>query len=301
MDDQHANQSATEAWVQRWIRLAPILDALDDPAADPAPLCEIIPQFNDAFRFSDAKALVPYLQRLGASDLYASPLFATVSGSTHGYDVTDPLGMNPRLGTEREFEALAQELRDREMGLLLDIVPNHMAASPENPWWADVLENGRERVHAFVFGTRLTNITRQLRHKDVDLALDSVVETVDDWSGGTRIGDCLHDFNQYWSRRVLGQGAIVVLISDGLDRAGGEGLAHEMERLHKSCRRLIWLNPLLRFEGFEPKSQGIRAILPHVDEFRPVHNLQSLTELVAVLNRPVMRRQEGLDEWQQAI
>ena len=108
-------------------------------------------QFNDAFRFSDAKALVPYLQRLGASDLYASPLFATVSGSTHGYDVTDPLRLNPRLGTEREFEALAQELRDREMGLLLDIVPNHMAASPENPWWADVLENGPGSPYAHYF------------------------------------------------------------------------------------------------------------------------------------------------------
>ena len=108
-------------------------------------------QFNDAFRFSDAKALVPYLQRLGASDLYASPLFATVSGSTHGYDVTDPLGMNPRLGTEREFEALTEALRDREMGLLLDIVPNHMAASPENGWWADVLENGPGSPYASYF------------------------------------------------------------------------------------------------------------------------------------------------------
>ena len=145
------------------------------------------------------------------------------------------------------------------------------------------LENGRERVHAFVFGTRLTNITRQLRHKDVDLALDSVVETVEDWSGGTRIGDCLHDFNRHWSRRVLAQGAIVVLISDGLDRAGGEGLAHEMERLHKSCRRLIWLNPLLRYEGFAPKAQGVRAMLPHVDDFRPVHNLQSLDMLARTL------------------
>ena len=108
-------------------------------------------QFNDAFRFPDAKALVPYLQRLGVSDLYASPLFAAVSGSTHGYDVTDPLRLNPRLGTEREFEALTQELRDREMGLLLDIVPNHMAASPENPWWADVLENGPGSPYAPYF------------------------------------------------------------------------------------------------------------------------------------------------------
>ena len=163
------------------------------------------------------------------------------------------------------------------------------------------ITNDRDRVYTFLFGTRLTNVTRHLRHKDIDVALGKCSDAVDDWSGGTRIGECIGEFNLHWSRRVLGQGAVVLLISDGLDREAGRGLAKEMERLHKSCRRLIWLNPLLRFEGFEPKSQGIRAILPHVDEFRPVHNLQSLTELVAALNRPVIRRQEGLDEWQQAI
>jgi uncharacterized protein len=145
------------------------------------------------------------------------------------------------------------------------------------------LENARGRVHAFVFGTRLSNITRQLRNKDVDVALDAVIEAVEDWSGGTRIGDCLHAFNQDWSRRVLGQGAVVVVISDGLDRAGGDGLDEEMERLHKSSRRLIWLNPLLRYEGFEPKAAGVRAMLPHVDDFRPVHNLQSLDMLARAL------------------
>ena len=163
------------------------------------------------------------------------------------------------------------------------------------------ITNDRDRVYTFLFGTRLTNVTRHLRHKDIDVALGKCSDAVDDWSGGTRIGECIGEFNLHWSRRVLGQGAVVLLISDGLDREAGRGLAKEMDRLHKSCRRLIWLNPLLRFEGFEPKSQGIRAILPHVDEFRPVHNLQSLTELVAALNRPVMGRQEGLDEWQQAI
>ena len=93
----------------------------------------------------------------------------------------------------------------------------------------------------------------------------------------------------------------MLLISDGLDRDAGRGLAAEMERLHKSCRRLIWVNPLLRFEGFEPKSQGIRAILPHVDEFRPVHNLESLTELIEVLNSQLIRRKEGITEWLQAM
>ena len=111
------------------------------------------------------------------------------------------------------------------------------------------LTNDRDRVHTFLFGTRLTNITRHLRHRDVDLALERVTGVVEDWSGGTRIGDSLREFNRFWSRRVLGQGAIVLLISDGLDRNAGRGLGGEAERLHRSCRRLIWLNPLLRFEG----------------------------------------------------
>ena len=149
------------------------------------------------------------------------------------------------------------------------------------------ITNDRDRVFTFVFGTRLTNITRYLRYRDVDLALDQVGEAVADWSGGTRIGHCLAEFNRLWSRRVLGQGAIVLLITDGLDRDAGTGLAHEMDRLHRSCRRLIWLNPLLRYEGFEPKSLGMRAMMPHVDEFRPVHNLESLEDLVAALSAPV--------------
>jgi hypothetical protein len=160
------------------------------------------------------------------------------------------------------------------------------------------LTNDRDRVHSFVFGTRLTNISRDLRLRDVDVALDKVVRHVEDWSGGTRIGRCLQQFNRLWSRRVLGQGAVVLFVSDGLDRdAGAGGLAREVERLHKSCRRLIWLNPLLRYERFEPKSQGIRAILPHVDEFRPVHNLASLGELVAALSAPAPAGEAGMREW----
>jgi hypothetical protein len=157
--------------------------------------------------------------------------------------------------------------------------------------------NDRDRVHTFLFGTRLTNITRHLRARDVDVAVDRVTGAVDDWSGGTRIGDALGEFNRRWSRRVLGQGAVVLFISDGLDRAAGEGLGPVMERLHKSCRRLIWLNPLLRYEAFEPKSLGMKAILPHVDEFRPVHNLESLASLVEALSRPAGRRLEAAAEW----
>jgi uncharacterized protein with von Willebrand factor type A (vWA) domain len=147
------------------------------------------------------------------------------------------------------------------------------------------LSEKRRRVHAFVFGTRLTNITRQLRHRDPDEALADCSAAVKDWSGGTRIGEALGEFNRLWSRRVLGQGAIVLLITDGLERDDVEGLSAEMERLHKSCRRLIWLNPLLRFDGFEARARGVRAMLPHVDEFRPVHNLDALADLVASLDR----------------
>ena len=144
--------------------------------------------------------------------------------------------------------------------------------------------NDRDRVHAFLFGTRLTNVTRQLKHRDPEIAFEMVAHIVPDWSGGTRIGESLALFNRLWARRVLGQGAIVLLITDGLDREGAKGLAEATERLRGSCRRLIWLNPLLRFAGFQPKSQGIRAMLPHVDDFRPVHNLDSLRDLVATLS-----------------
>ncbi|HEY6434641.1 MAG TPA: VWA domain-containing protein [Acetobacteraceae bacterium] len=150
--------------------------------------------------------------------------------------------------------------------------------------------NDRDRVSVFLFGTRLSNVTRQLRHRDPEVAFQLVAHMVPDWSGGTRIGEALACFNKVWARRVLGQGAVVLLITDGLDREGAKGLAENMDRLHRSCRRLIWLNPLLRWSGFEPKSQGIRAMLPHVDEFRPVHNLASLRALVETLSRPTPRR-----------
>src|SRR3954453_18984966 len=146
------------------------------------------------------------------------------------------------------------------------------------------LTSDRDRVHTFVFGTRLTNITRYLRHRDVDVALSGVAQAVADWSGGTRIGGCLKEFNLRWSRRVLGQNAVVLLISDGLDRDMGEELSEAMDRLHKSCRRLLWLNPLLRYEGFEPRATGVRAMLPHVDAFLPAHSIDSLISLARALS-----------------
>ena len=144
--------------------------------------------------------------------------------------------------------------------------------------------DARKRVATFLFGTRLTNVTRALKAKDPDEALAAVAASVADWSGGTRIASSLHVFNKLWARRLLTQGAIVLLITDGLERDPDNRLAFEIDRLHRSCSRLIWLNPLLRFSGFEAKAKGIRTMLPHVDELRPIHNLESMAELVRALS-----------------
>lgn len=156
--------------------------------------------------------------------------------------------------------------------------------------FAHTLANGRggsaARVESFVFGTRLTRTTRLLKNRDPDVAVAQVVRAVQDWSGGTRISQCLHDFNHVWARRVLSSKTTVLLISDGLEHGQTDTLSFEMERLHKSCRRLLWLNPLLRFDAFEPRAAGIKAMLPHTDAFLPAHNLQSLSELAEVLAQP---------------
>jgi uncharacterized protein with von Willebrand factor type A (vWA) domain len=151
------------------------------------------------------------------------------------------------------------------------------------------LTRSRPHVHTFTFGTRLTDVTRRLRHRDVDAALQAVGRAVPDWEGGTRIGPALKEFNLRWARRLLGQGAIVLLLTDGLDRADALELAVETARLRRSCRRLVWLNPLLRYGGFQPRAAGVRAILPHVDEHRPVHSLDSLAALAEALSAPYRR------------
>ncbi len=154
----------------------------------------------------------------------------------------------------------------------------HAVANEKGQGWA--------KVHAFTFGTRLTNISRHLATRDVDAALKAAGAEAQDWEGGTRIGACLHQFNRDWSRRVMGQGAVVLLITDGLDRDDAGALEKEMERLHLSARRLIWLNPLLRWDGFAPKATGIRAMLPHVDSFRAGHSIASLEQLAEAISRP---------------
>ena len=154
----------------------------------------------------------------------------------------------------------------------------HAVSNAKGAGWA--------KVYAFTFGTRLTNITRHLATRDVDAALAAAGAEAQDWEGGTRIGQCLRSFNKDWSRRVMGQGAVVLLITDGLDRDDPDALAHEMQRLHLSAKRLIWLNPLLRWEGFAPKAKGIAAMLPHVDSFRAGHSVASLEDLAKVISRP---------------
>jgi uncharacterized protein with von Willebrand factor type A (vWA) domain len=157
-----------------------------------------------------------------------------------------------------------------------------------------------DKVEAFLFSTRLTRITRQLAFRDVDDALDAVERQVEDWSGGTRIGEAIHKFNYTWARRVLGRGAIVMIISDGWDRGEPQALATEMERLQKSCHRLIWLNPLLGSEGFQPLTQGLVAALPYVDDFLSVRNLNSLEslgrQLSAMADQKPARRQKPKTE-----
>ena len=154
----------------------------------------------------------------------------------------------------------------------------HAVSNAKGAGWA--------KVHAFTFGTQLTNITRHLGQRDVDAALAAAGAEAQDWEGGTRIGQCLERFNKDWSRRVMGQGAVVLVITDGLDRDDPDELAKQMQRLHLSSRRLIWLNPLLRWDGFAPKARGIAAMLPHVDSFRAGHSIASLEELAEVISRP---------------
>jgi uncharacterized protein with von Willebrand factor type A (vWA) domain len=196
-----------------------------------------------------------------------------------------------------EILSLSRSRRTRRtppLVILCDISGSMARYAPILLHFLHAVSNDRARVHAFLFGTRLSNITRQLRHRDPEVAFQLVAASVPDWSGGTRIGDALTLFNRRWGKRVLAQGATTLLITDGLDRPrpddAPDTLAAAMERLHRSSRRLIWLNPLLRWSGFEAKAQSIRAMLPHVDEFRPVHNLDSLRALVQTLSQPPAAR-----------
>lgn len=200
-------------------------------------------------------------------------------------------------GALMSLETRRQKHRPPPLVILCDISGSMAQYSRMMLHFMHAITNDRDRVQTFVFGTRLSWVTRDLRKRDIDDSLARVGGGVEDWSGGTRIGHCLEEFNRLWSRRVLAQGAVVLLITDGLDRDAGDGLEKEIERLHKSARRLIWLNPLLRFDGFAPKSKGVQALLPHVDDFRPVHNLNSLASLAEALSLPVDGPSRAMAGW----
>ena len=206
--------------------------------------------------------------------------------SGHGLDLRATLRKSLRIGGEW-IVAQRRRRRFRAPALiaLCDVSGSMARYSRMLLHFMHSLTTERNRVFTFTFGTRLTNITRQLQHRDVDRAMAEVSHAVPDWSGGTRIGACLHEFNLHWSRRMLAQGAIVLLITDGLDCGDGPDLEVQMARLRRSCRRILWLNPLLRFEGFEPRPVGIRAMLPHVDYFLPAHNIASLKDLGRALTQ----------------
>src|SRR6187551_3828063 len=188
-------------------------------------------------------------------------------------------------GAVIDLKYLGPRLREPPIVALLDISGSMSEYTRLFLHFLHAVTDARKRVTTFLFGTRLTNVTRAIRQRDPDEALAACSANVADWSGGTRIASSLHLFNKQWARRVLGQGAVVLLITDGLERDADDTLAFEIDRLHRSCRRLIWLNPLLRFHAFEPRAKGVQTMLPHVDELRPIHNLESMQGLVRALSR----------------
>jgi uncharacterized protein with von Willebrand factor type A (vWA) domain len=187
-------------------------------------------------------------------------------------------------GAVIDLKYLGPRVKEPPIVALLDISGSMSEYTRLFLHFLHAVTDARKRVTTFLFGTRLTNVTRAIRQRDPDEALAACSANVADWSGGTRIASSLHLFNKQWARRVLGQGAVVLLITDGLERDADDTLAFEIDRLHRSCRRLIWLNPLLRFHAFEPRAKGVQTMLPHVDELRSIHNLESMKELVRALS-----------------
>ncbi|MFQ5399809.1 MAG: VWA domain-containing protein [Anaerolineae bacterium] len=218
------------------------------------------------------------------------------------FDLRRSLRQNLRYGGELlEWPRRQPKCKPRPLVIIADISGSMERYSRLLLHFVYSLAKGLDQnVEVFVFSTRLTRITRQLRGRDIDTALDEVSLAVPDWAGGTRIGEALKTFNYDWGRRVLGRGAVVLLISDGWDRGDPDLLRHEIGRLQRSCHRLVWLNPLLGMARYEPLTQGMQAALPHIDDFLPVHNLASLEDLAAHLQqlttgiRPLPRRQSGL-------
>jgi uncharacterized protein with von Willebrand factor type A (vWA) domain len=204
----------------------------------------------------------------------------------HRYDMRRSMQLMSRNnGQLIELAKKRRQLRPPTLILICDISGSMSRYSRIFLHFAHALSSRRQTVHSFVFGTRLTNISHRLADKDVDRALAKVSAEVKDWDGGTRIAQCLKRFNVDWARRVLTSNAVVLLLSDGLERDTESDLGFQMERLHHSCRQLIWMNPMLRYREFEAKATGIKAMLPHVDLFLPAHNIASLIQLGQVLSR----------------
>ncbi|WP_147124596.1 vWA domain-containing protein [Shimia ponticola] len=233
---------------------------------------------------AEAKRLIAQMS-LPVQPLRSRRMQADLQGTRPDWRKT--LRTAARRGDISAFEKRSHRIRWPNLVALCDISGSMSQYSRAVLHFLHTVSNtkgqGWSKVHAFTFGTRLTNITRHMGARDVDQALANAGAEAQDWEGGTRIGECLQTFNRDWSRRVMGQGAVVLLITDGLDREDPEMLGKAMERLHLSSRRLIWLNPLLRFDGFAPKAAGVRAMMPHVDCFRAGHNLASFQGLAAAV------------------
>ncbi|MFZ0066728.1 MAG: VWA domain-containing protein [Pseudolabrys sp.] len=207
--------------------------------------------------------------------------------SRHGHliDIRRTLRASMKAGgAVIDLKYLGPRVKEPPIVALLDISGSMSEYTRLFLHFLHAVTDARKRVTTFLFGTRLTNVTRAVRQRDPDEALAACSANVADWSGGTRIASSLRAFNKQWARRVLTQGAVVLLITDGLERDADDTLAFEIDRLHRSCRRLIWLNPLLRFHAFEARAKGVQTMLPHVDELRPIHNLESMAELVRALS-----------------
>ncbi len=238
-----------------------------------------------------------------AKELLRAEIFATADIKTRRFR---PHPFGPRYDLRRSMRLilknngqlieLARKRRLRRpppLVLICDISGSMSHYSRAFLLFSHLMSSRYRAVSTFVFGTRLTNITRRLADKDIDRALDAISEDVKDWDGGTRIAECLERFNVDWSRRVLAQSAVVVLLSDGLERDSKADLDFQMQRLHRSCRQLIWMNPMLRYSEFEPKALGIRTMLPHVDLFLPAHNIETIGRLSRLLQQHAHRSRAG--------
>ena len=204
----------------------------------------------------------------------------------HRYDIRRSMQLMLRNnGQLIELAKKKRRLRPPALVLICDISGSMSRYSRIFLHFAHALSSRSQTVYSFVFGTRLTNISRRLMDKDVDRALTQVSDEVQDWDGGTRIADCLERFNVDWGRRVLAGHSVVILLSDGLERDSESDLGFQMQRLHRTCNQLIWMNPMLRYEQYEAKALGIRTMLPHVDLFLPAHNIESLAQLGQILKQ----------------